>query len=137
MTKAKDDKPDETVEGPRSFENFLRSIDDGSIADEAASKLHVLTGTLSDLVGVYGGTAKGVLTITVNLSALANGTVDVLADVKVKEPKPKRARSVFYVTKGRNLSLDNPRQQKLPLREVPPAPGKARDIDERPAPRSL
>jgi hypothetical protein len=137
MTKAKDDKP-EDVEGPRSFLVFLRDIDDGTIADEASKYLHELTGKLSDLVAVYGGVAKGTLTLTVNLSALANGTVDVLADVKVKEPKPKRARSVFYLTKGRNLSPDNPRQQKLPLREVPPVAGKARDIaDDRPAPRTL
>lgn len=136
MTKATEK---ESPEGPRDFALFLRSIDDGSITDEAAKKLQELTAELSDQVALYGGTAKGVVTLTFALNAHANGTVDVLGDVKVKAPKPKRARSVFYVTKGRNLSPDNPRQQKLPLREVPPAHEKARDIgaEDRPAPRTL
>ncbi len=128
---------DEKDEGPRDFAMFLRAIDEGSIADEAATKLHELAAKLHELVDAYGGTAKGTLTLSVSLSALANGTVDVTADVKTKEPKPKRARSVFWLTKGNNLSPDNPRQQKLPLREVPPAQ-KARDLDaDRPSPRTL
>lgn len=125
-TKGEKEKEDE---GARDFAVFLRNIDDGTIHEEASAELHALATKLSRHVDTHGGKAKGQLTITLNLTALPNGTVDVLADVKVKEPKIVRPRSVFWFTKGNNLSPDNPRQQKLALREVPsPAREKARDI---------
>lgn len=124
MTKTKDEKE----EGARDFAVFLTHIDDGTVHADASRDLHALVAKLSDYVTQHGGKAKGSLILTVNLSALQNGTVDVVADVKVKEPKAVRARSVFWVTKGNNLSHENPRQQKLPLREVPPAT-RARELD--------
>lgn len=136
-TKTKDDKP-EAEEGPRDFASFLRHIDDGVLHTDASTELHKLAAFLHDYVGTHGGVAKGSLTLTVNLAALDNGTVDVTADVKTKEPKPKRARSVFWLTKGNNLSPENPRQQKLPLREVPASPkDKPRDVAADAAPRSI
>ncbi len=132
----KDEKSSD--EGVRDFGVFLTHIDDGTLHEDAGRDLQRLAAKLSDHVAQHGGKAKGTLTLTVNLTALANGTVDVVADVKVKEPKAVRARSVFWLTKGNNLSHENPRQQKLPLREVPPA-RTARDLDdsERTAPRTL
>ncbi len=136
-------KKDETTtgdeaEGARDFAVFLRHIDDGILHTDASRELQALAAKLYEFSQTYGGVAKGALILTVNLSALENGTVDVIADVKVKEPKPKRARSVFWMTKGNNLSPDNPRQQKLPLREVPAAPkDKPRDVAADGAPRSI
>ncbi len=117
----------------------MRHIDDGILHSDASRDLHELAGKLHDYVGIHGGIAKGTLIVTINLSALANGTVDVVADVKTKEPKPKRARSVFWLTKGNNLSPENPRQQKLALREVPAEPSdkKPRNLAADGAPRSI
>jgi hypothetical protein len=139
MTKAKDEAAaDKTDEGTRGFDAFLRHIDDGVLHADASKELHDLAAKLHDYVGAHGGIAKGSLILTISLAALANGTVDVVADVKTKEPKPKRARSVFWLTKGNNLSPENPRQQKLPLREVPAAPkDKPRDVAADGAPRSI
>lgn len=135
MTTKASEKDDE---GARDFALFLRHIDDGAIHEEASAELHALATKLSRHVDTHGGKAKGQLTVTLNLTALPNGTVDVLADVKVKEPKVVRPRSVFWFTKGNNLSPDNPRQQKLALREVPPASReKARDIAPENVPRSV
>ena len=114
-------------EGPRSFAVMLQSIDEGSLHTELSDSLQKMNGELHDLAVSAGGKAKGTLTLTLNVAVEANGIVSLDSDVKTKVPKPKRARAVFWLTKGNNLSPENPRQQRLPLREVPPTE-KPRDL---------
>jgi hypothetical protein len=50
--------------------------------------------------------------------------------VAVKEPEAARERTVFWTTPSGNLTVENPRQTKLPLREVPPPVVAERDRDD-------
>jgi hypothetical protein len=111
-------KNDETTEGPRGFGVLLQHIDDGGLHTELSEAVQKLTTDLTDQVEAMGQDAKGTITIVLSLAARRNGTVDVGADVKVKTPKPKRANTLFWATKGGNLTAENPRQGRLPLREV-------------------
>lgn len=116
-------------EGARSFAVIVQQVDEGALHGELSEQLHALTTYLSDYAEKYGCEAKGKLTLTLSLKAKSNGTVDVVGDVTKKEPKAPRAGSVFWVTPGNNLSPENPRQMKLPVREVPAAPkAEARDV---------
>jgi hypothetical protein len=116
------------IEGPRGFAVLLQRIDDGELHEELSTTLQELTEKLTEHAERTESTAKGSITITLSLAAKANGTVSVEADVKTKEPKAKRPGSVFWVTDGNNLSSENPRQTRLPLREVA-GNTKAREVE--------
>ena len=111
----------ELKEGPRGFAVLLQQIDDGELHTELSEAVQELTTDLTDQVENMGADAKGTITLVLSLAARRNGTIDVGAEVKVKTPKPKRANTLFWPTKGGNLSSENPRQTTLPLREVAPA----------------
>ncbi|MCL2726307.1 MAG: hypothetical protein FWD69_17945 [Polyangiaceae bacterium] len=132
MARKKDEETSTTEasedEGDRSFAVFLQQIEDGAFHAEISSELRALSVKLDEHVTTYGVDAKGSLTITISLAAMRNGTIAAIGDVKKKEPKAKRAGGVFWLTKGKNLTLENPRQQKLPLREVPANNDRVRDL---------
>lgn len=127
-TKPEDEAGDE---GARSFGHFLQQIDDGSFHGDLSEELRKACKALEDHVERYQRDAKGTLILTISLQALRNGTVQVDGDFKTKLPKEHRRGAVFWVTKGGNLSVENPRQQKLPLREVAPPVQSTRDVSPR------
>jgi hypothetical protein len=108
-------------EGQRAFGALLTQVDDGTLHDEATSALHALNTKLAEHAERYGAIAKGAITLKLSIAMKPNGTAEVSGEIVSKEPKAPKAGSVFWLTKGNNLSPDNPRQQKLPLREVPKA----------------
>lgn len=115
---------DETDEGTRSFAFLFQQIGEGALHGQASDELRRVVAELSALAARVDAKVKGGLTIKLSLAAKPNGTVEVDGVVEAKLPKPRAAgNSVFWITKGGNLSVDNPRQQRLPLREVNgPAP---------------
>jgi hypothetical protein len=125
-------------EGPRGFSPILVQVDDGQLHDELSAELQKLVAQCRAYSDRYLRPGKGTLTLNLTLIATGNGTVSVQGDVKTKPPKGKRAGSMFFVTPGNNLSVENQRQQKLPLREVPQSTTKPREINEdRPVVRNV
>jgi len=114
-------------EGPRSFVAFLRCVDGGSFEVELADELHKMNEELQQIASQV-GKATGELTVSFKFKHEAKGQVDVLTDLKVKMPKVQRARSVFWVTRGFNLTDKNPRQADLPFRDVNKKATPARDV---------
>ncbi len=120
---SKTTEPQPTIdEGSRAFGATLTQIDDGCLHAECTDELHALLKDLDSHAGKYQRDAKGKLTIVLDFKVSPQGTVTVVGDVKKKSPPAPRATSVFWLTKGRNLSGENPRQQKLPLRDVSASP---------------
>lgn len=111
----KHDKETES-EGPKPFGDFVRIAVEGEMHNEATTALHDLLCRLQD--ASLDGTAKGSFTLKVNLSADSGGVVDITYDVSTKAPKPRRAKGAMWLTKGANLTTQNPRQQLLGLREI-------------------
>lgn len=105
-------------EGPRSFGVFVGQACDGEAHAEASRQLHELVTKLGREAVSRRAVAKGSLAVTFNLECEPTGIVSVAYTIKRKDPEPLRSRGVMFVTKGGNLSVQNPRQQELPLREV-------------------
>lgn len=125
-------------EGPRGFSPILSQVDDGQLHDELSAELQKLVGQCRAYSDRYQRSGKGTLTLSLTLVAMGNGTVSVQGEVKTKPPRGKRAGSMFFVTPGNNLSVENQRQQKLPLREVPHSTTKPKEIHEdRPVVRNV
>ncbi len=128
---------DTGTEGPRSFSVLLQHIDDGALHAELSETLQSLAKQLEAHSSRFETKAKGTLALTLTLVVSPNGTCAVVADVKSKAPKAPRAGSVMWLTKESNLSPENPRQQKLGLREVS-GPSTARDVpSDKPAIRNV
>jgi hypothetical protein len=121
-------------EGARSFSVVLAQVGDGDLHDELGDRLHELVGELKHQVEYFQRDAKGTLSLKLNVHARGDGSVVVTGDVAIKKPTRRRAGSTFFLTPGANLTLENPRQQKLPLREVPQG---SRGVKDLPANREV
>ena len=106
------------TEGPRSFSVLLTSLDDGTVHTELSEKLHALVSELRDRSTAEDRKLRGELGLKLTID-VRKGVADVTADITTKTPKRKREPSTVWVTKGGNLTTEVPRQEKLPLREVP------------------
>ena len=121
MTRRTQETMAEVEEGARSFSRFVDLIADGDAGRDISTELHTLLKVMSDQTSRTDTTAKGKLVVTFALAMEPGGMTGVAYDVKITEPKLKRATGVLWLTKGSNLVAENPRQAKLPLREVRPA----------------
>ncbi len=120
---------DESSEGPRSFLAFLRAVDGGSFEIELGETMFKLNEELSRIASMT-SKATGELTIKIKVKHEADGRVDVHTDVATKTPKLKRSASVFWMTKGGNLSDRNPKQLEMNLRAVDGPRVRHNDHDE-------
>lgn len=107
-----------TTEGPRSFSVLLTGLDDGTVRAELSEKLHAMVSELYQRSTTEDRKLRGELALKLKVD-VRKGVADVTADVDVKLPRRKREPTTVWVTKGGNLSTEVPRQEKLPLREVP------------------
>jgi hypothetical protein len=102
----------------RGFGQLLQSLEDGQLLVDLGDKLQEMNDKLAKQADNV-GKAKGELTLKLKLTCDSQGgTVMIDSEIVVKEPKAPRGRSVFWMAKGNILANENPRQTKLPLREV-------------------
>lgn len=117
-------------EGARSFAHWLTRLGDGQAAADLSQAMFELGGELRRHA-LDRGEAKGELTLHLKFKVDNIGQVITTYQVKVKEPEPVRPASMFWLTKGGNLSVENPRQTTLPLRQVVNEDGEL--VDDAPA----
>ena len=111
----------------QEFAKFLQLIGRGDFLAEIGTELKSVNEKLSTLAS-QNGKAKGEITIKLAIKHEANGVVEVHPDLKVKLPSVVRGKSVFWATEGGGLAANDPRQQSLPLREVPAPAAAPKDI---------
>lgn len=102
----------------RGFGHLLQDLEGGQLMSDLGDKLQELNWKILRCADAQ-GKAKGELILKVKLNADHGGAVNVDAEIAIKEPKLTRERTVLWLTKDATLTGDNPKQTKLPLREVP------------------
>ena len=112
------------------FSRFIAELADGEAHQQLTEALERVSKAmrvraLADHRGV-----RGEITLKIKLTTDERLVVDASYDVTTKEPKPPRPASVMWLDKFGNLTPENPRQEKLPLREVKVDRGEVRDADE-------
>lgn len=104
------------------FAAFLQDLRGGRAHAE-------LTDAFAELIALVAERNKaGTLTFKLTVKPDAGVQVTVIDEVSVKAPKSTRPVSLFFITDEHGLSREDPRQPKLPLREVPPRD--TRDLKE-------
>lgn len=99
------------------FLGFLRQIEYGAFADEAAEALADVVAAIENahLAGTKGAAGKITLTIALKRDG---GAIAVAPDIKTTLPKVVREKGYFYATKDHGLTREDPRQQKIDLRVI-------------------
>ncbi|WP_019919071.1 hypothetical protein [Methyloversatilis discipulorum] len=108
----------------RPFNDALRKIRRGGLADELSEELNRLTKACTET-----GRA-GELVMKLKLKPGKGGHIEVFDDVTVRMPKPERGVSIFFATPDGNLQTNDPRQGELEgIRSVDAEPEKTvRDV---------
>jgi hypothetical protein len=97
----------------RSFAILMSTLEGGSLNAELSKELRDLIADMNDHRAAYGGRAvNGEISISLKFK-LDEGIMEIAADTKVKGPRPKRGRSILWVTPENNLSQENPQQRKF------------------------
>ena len=101
----------------RTFGGLLQSLEDGQLLVDLGEKLTELNAKISRQAEAT-GKAKGEIRLIVKLAADDSGIVQIDTDIVCKEPKSPRRKTVMWIGKDNALCGENPKQTKLPLREV-------------------
>lgn len=135
---AKKTEEPQVEEGPRSFGVFLAQVDDGQAMIVLSQEQHDLLVALAAEAERTQTAAKGKLTLTLGFTVEPSGVTGVTYATATKEPTPVRGGSMFWLSKGNNLTVENPRQKKLPF-DVSASADERRDaLDaDRAPPRSV
>lgn len=114
-----DEFEEETAEGPRSFAYHIATFSEGDLNRDCSRELRDLLFQLSEEANAREAPVKGTFKLELTIEVSDTGMVGIAPSIKTKAPERKRRGAHLWVTKGGNLSRENPRQQNLPgLREV-------------------
>lgn len=105
-------------EGPRSFAVLLREMGEGAVLAEANEELFKIIKLAQDEASDSNVPADVTFTLKLGFKAHPNGMVDTKYDIKSTPPKRRHGPVILYTTKDGNLTVRNPKQHELPLREV-------------------
>lgn len=119
-------------EGPRSFSRFLHTLADGEAESTLSYQLHELMKRCQEEAITRVGMVKGALSLKLRFAIDEHGHAEIAYDVAIKEPARKTSKGHFWLTKHGNLTAENPKQTKLPLRDVGGREPARQVIDEPP-----
>jgi hypothetical protein len=96
----------------RPFVEVLADLEGGMVASD-------LTSALGDLTSQVMAVRKpGYMDLKIYVSPNGETSLEVRAAIKVNAPEPARERTILFADEHGGLRRENPRQMKLPLREV-------------------
>lgn len=111
----------------RTFSILLTELEDGQIHDELSKAVQDIVAELETVSAGQGGKPTATLTVKLEFTR-DSGVIEIKADYAVKNPKLKRIKSLFWPTKENHLTRDNPKQQKLPFRDVTESERETRSV---------
>lgn len=98
--------------------DFFREHRSGQTNEQISDRLHELIDTVVEQ------DKGGSLTIKISLKPRGRGdegAYDVTVDTSLTLPKPPPLSSILYATPNGDLTRQNPHQQEMELREIPPS----------------
>lgn len=97
------------------FTQFVADLDNGQVAIQLGEQLAKLVAAVQDTHG------DGTLSVVFKVSDEGNGKAAVKTKSVLKAPTLPHYATIFFVHPKKGLSREDPRQQKLNFRDVPPA----------------
>lgn len=106
----------------RPFTDVLADLEGGRLLEDLSSGMTELVSQVMAL------RKAGNMTLKINVTPNGETSVDVRAKIDVNAPEPTRESTIMFADESSGLRRENPRQFKLPLREV--AAAEVREIPE-------
>lgn len=101
-----------------SFLQFLGRFENGELVERLTRELEEIVAAMEQVDQDHGiRTSKGSMTLEIKL-ARKKDVYDISIDSKVKKPKGPASGEVMWANESNSLVPENPRQQKLPFREI-------------------
>lgn len=98
----------------RPFFDTAREVRKGQFLEDCADALHEAVAATEDT----GKAAKVVIELTIKPATKGKGTVVIADKVRTKLPELPVGETIMFVTPENNLVPNDPRQQKLDLKDV-------------------
>lgn len=117
----------------KSYARTLAMIDAGEVELQASLALHRLMRQLKHEASARHGSAKGSITLKLDFDVSISGMVEVKPTISTKVPDRKVAKAIAFLDEDANVVMTDPRQQELPIREVPAPAPEVRDVGARDA----
>lgn len=112
---------------PRPITDTLRRLHGGTFLDKA-------TDALGEVVRSVQETGKpGKVTITIDVKKAGAGAASVLAKLTHTVAEKQPDAELFYATEGGDLTVNNPKQGELDLREVSGSTGAVKTVENGPS----
>lgn len=112
----------------RSFSTFLANVESGALNHDLSRSLETAVAAIQNAYLTAGGKPVATITLVLGLR-MDSGHVQVGAKIDSKLPKPPRGTSIYYPTPDHTLSVSDPKQTSLALREVTDTGGGIRTIN--------
>ncbi|MBC8730023.1 hypothetical protein [Paraburkholderia sp. UCT2] len=100
----------------RPITDVLRQIAGGALLDNTSEQFADLVRSIDE----HGGSGKLVLELNVK-KATRGGAMVITPKITTKKPADAPIEALFFATPEGNLLVDDPRQEKLDLKQVPSA----------------
>lgn len=110
----------------RNFTEYLGELESGHLFNELNEKM-------GDVIqGVQEHKKVGELTLKLKLKPAGHDQVEVYADVSTKVPEPPRRITIMFIDEHGALRREDPRQQKMELRDVTEETKELREVEDAP-----
>lgn len=101
----------------RAFSTLIGALEDGALHKELTDGIRDLIGNLHNAKIDQGGKPKGSVTLVLSFK-LDGDVIECEAACAIKQPKRLRNKTVLYATEDNHLTIRNPKQRDLPLRDA-------------------
>lgn len=100
----------------RPLADTLRYLQGGTFLDDASAQL-------AELVSAVDSTGKaGTITLEISVKKMSKGAMGVIGKIKLRKPMEAPDATLMFPTPEGNLLTEDPRQQRLELKQVATAP---------------
>lgn len=102
----------------RGLDQTLQLADNGQYLPLLLKENDELIAEIVSFSQAFGTKAKGKLTISIEYSTDKFGQVDISIEHKISTPKAPKAKAIAWTADGGGLSVANPNQRKMEIREI-------------------
>ncbi|SCY61921.1 hypothetical protein [Paracoccus tibetensis] len=102
----------------RSLDQLLSLADNGDYLPDLLSRIEANNVEMRQFAQDFRGTAKGRITLTIDMKTDHFGHVEMVIEDKIVGPKPPKRKAVGWMTGDGALTTQNPAQSRMEVRDV-------------------
>ncbi|TWI29710.1 hypothetical protein IQ24_03527 [Paracoccus sulfuroxidans] len=102
----------------RSLDQMLSLADAGDYLPDLLSRIEANNVEMRSFAQQYSTTAKGKITLTIDVKVDPFGATEMVIDDKIVGPKPPKRKAVAWMTGDGGITTHNPAQSRMEIRDA-------------------